>query len=186
MIEIAEKALDEGDSAEAPRCSAAAHDMAPDHPAAAGGLARALIAAGRIDEARAMLDGLDEALQANHAEIARARATLELDLRRPRSIHAPLEAKVAANPDDHDARFELASALMASGDRDRAADELARRSSPRDRDWNEGAARQRFLQLLEAQGLGDPWSAAQRRKLSALAVHMSRTIRDPRFFRSAA
>ena len=56
---------------------------------------------------------------------------------------------------------------MAAGNRDRAADELLAIIAG-DRDWNEGAARQRFLQLLEAQGLGDPWSGAQRRKLSAL------------------
>ena len=165
MIEIAEKALEAGDSAEAAALFGAAHDMAPDHPAAAGGLARALIAAGRIDEARAMLDGLDESLQSN-SEIARARATLELAAA-PRVDTAPLEAKIAANPDDHEARFDLASALMASGERDRAADELLAIIAA-DRDWNEGAARQRFLQLLESQGLGDPWSGAQRRKLSAL------------------
>ncbi|MEO7602217.1 MAG: tetratricopeptide repeat protein [Sphingomicrobium sp.] len=165
MIEIAEKALDDGDSAEAAALFGAAHDMAPDHPGAAGGLARSLIAAGRIDEARAVLESLDEALQQN-PEIARARATLEL-ASTPKVDTAPLEAKVAANPDDHDARFELASALMASGDRDRAANELLAIIGS-DRDWNEGVARQRFLQLLESQGLGDPWSGTQRRKLSAL------------------
>jgi putative thioredoxin len=56
---------------------------------------------------------------------------------------------------------------MASGDRDAAADallELIRR----DREWSDNAARKRFLQLLEAQGLEDPWSSAQRRRLSAL------------------
>ena len=165
MIEIAEKALEEGESAEAAALFGAAHDMAPEHPAAASGLARSLIAAGRIDEARAVLDGLDEALLAN-AEIMRARATLEL-ASAPKVDTAPLEARVAANPGDHDARFELASALMAAGERDRAADELLAIIAG-DRDWNEGAARQRFLQLLESQGLGDPWSGAQRRKLSAL------------------
>lgn len=165
MIEIAEKALEAGDSAEAAALFGAAHDMAPDHPGAAGGLARALIAAGRIDEARAMLDGLDETLQAN-AEIARARATLEL-ASAPKVDTAPLEARVAANPDNHEARFELASALVAAGERDRAADELLTIIAA-DRDWNDGAARQRFLQLLESQGLGDPWSGTQRRKLSAL------------------
>jgi putative thioredoxin len=56
---------------------------------------------------------------------------------------------------------------MADGDRERAADELLE-IVKRDRDWNEGAARKRFLQLLEAQGLEDPWSSAQRRRLSAL------------------
>jgi len=56
---------------------------------------------------------------------------------------------------------------MAAGDRDAAADallELIRR----EREWNDNAARKRFLQLLEAQGLEDPWSARQRRRLSAL------------------
>ena len=56
---------------------------------------------------------------------------------------------------------------MAAGNRDGAAEELLELIR-RDRDWNDGAARQRFLQLLEAQGLEDPWSSAQRRKLSAL------------------
>jgi putative thioredoxin len=74
---------------------------------------------------------------------------------------------LAADPDDHEARFELASAKMAAGDRDSAADALLE-IIRRDREWNGGAARQRFLQLLEAQGLEDPWSSAQRRRLSAL------------------
>ena len=56
---------------------------------------------------------------------------------------------------------------MGAGDRDGGADDLLE-IIRRDRDWNDGAARQRFLQLLEAQGLEDPWSRAQRRKLSAL------------------
>ena len=56
---------------------------------------------------------------------------------------------------------------MAAGDRDAAADELLE-FVRRDREWNDGAARRRFLQLLEAQGLEDPWSGAQRRRLSAL------------------
>ena len=80
---------------------------------------------------------------------------------------APLEAALAANPDDHDARFALAAAKMGAGDRDAAADALLE-IIRRDKDWNDGAARQRFLQLLEAQGLEDPWSGAQRRRLSAL------------------
>ena len=71
------------------------------------------------------------------------------------------------NADDHEARFELASAKMAAGNRDSAADELLELIR-RDREWNEGAGRKRFLQLLEAQGLEDPWSSAQRRRLSAV------------------
>jgi putative thioredoxin len=56
---------------------------------------------------------------------------------------------------------------MASGDRDGAADDLLELIR-RDREWNEGAPRKRFLQLLEAQGLEDPWSSAQRRRLSSV------------------
>ena len=143
----------------------AAREMAPEDAAAAGGLARALVAAGRVDEAGALIDSLSEELRAK-PEVARARAALEL-ASSPKVDTAPLEARIAANPEDHEARFELASALMAAGERDRAADALLAIISA-DRDWNDGAARKRFLQLLEAQGLEDPWSGTQRRRLSAL------------------
>lgn len=165
IVEAAEKALDAGDAEEAAALFATAHDMAPDHAGAAGGLARALLAVGRFDEARALLDGLPEPLQAK-PEIARARAALDLAAA-PKIDTAPLEVRLQTNPDDHEARLELAGALAAAGDRDRAADELLS-IVERDREWNDGAARQRFLQLLEAQGLEDPWSSAQRRRLSAL------------------
>ena len=164
IINAAEQALEGGDADEAAAMFGTAHDMAPEHPGAAGGLARALLAAGRIDEARVFLGGLSEALQAK-SEIARARAALDL-ASTPKVETGPLEARLAADPDDHSTRLELASAL-ASADRDRAADELLE-IIRRDREWNDGAARRRFLQLLEAQGLSDPWSSAQRRRLSAL------------------
>ena len=86
---------------------------------------------------------------------------------RPLPTPAELDARLAKNPDDHEARFDLAGAQMAAGDRDGAADALLEIIG-RDKEWNDGAARKRFLQLLEVQGLGDPWSAAQRRRLSAL------------------
>ena len=165
MLEIAEKALDGGDPAEAAALFAAAREMAPEDAAAAGGLARALVAAGRVDEAHVLVETLSEDLRAR-PEVARARAALEL-ASAPKVDTAPLEARLAADPDDHEARFELASALMAAGERDRAADALLEIVG-RDRDWNEGAARKRFLQLLEAQGLEDSWSASQRRRLSAV------------------
>jgi putative thioredoxin len=104
---------------------------------------------------------------ASKPEIGRARAALEVASAAPASDTGALEARVAANPDDNEARFELASAKMGTGDRDAAADALLEIIG-RDREWNEGAPRQRFLQLLEAQGLEDPWSSAQRRRLSAV------------------
>jgi putative thioredoxin len=131
-----------------------------------GGLARALIAGGETAEAREVLAAVP-ADQANKPEIARARAALEVASAGPNVDTAALEQRIAANPDDSEARFELASAKMAAGDRDAAADALLEIIA-RDREWSDGAARRRFLQLLEAQGLEDPWSSTQRRRLSAL------------------
>jgi len=165
LIAMGEQVLTEGDAARAANIFRQVRDMAPDNPEVIGGLARALIANGESIEAREMLDALPEEL-ARKPDIARARAALEL-ASAPIVDSAPLEARLAANPDDHEARLELAAARMAAGDRDRAADELLE-IIRRDREWNEGAARQRFLQLLEAQGLEDPWSSGQRRRLSAL------------------
>ena len=166
LLAMAEQVLGEGDAERAVNIFRQIHEMAPEDTSSIGGLARALIAAGDSAEARALLDGLTEE-QAKKPEIARARAALEVASAAPAADTSALEARLAANPDDNEARFELASARMAAGDRDGAADGLLEIIG-RDRDWNEGAARQRFLQLLEAQGLEDPWSGAQRRRLSAL------------------
>jgi putative thioredoxin len=163
---MGEQVLAEGDAERAVNIFRQIHDMAPDDAAVIGGLARALIASGQADDARTLLDGVSDE-QAKMPEIARARAALEVASAAPAADTAALEARVAANPDDHEARFELASAKMAAGERDAAADALLEIVS-RDREWNDGAARQRFLQLLEAQGLEDPWSRAQRRRLSAV------------------
>lgn len=166
LVAMGEQVLAEGDAPRAVNIFRQVHEMAQDDPAVIGGLARALIASGEAAEARTLLDGLSED-QAKKPDIARARAALEVASAAPAVDTTALEARVAANPDDHEARFELASAQMAAGDRDTAADELLE-IIRRDREWNEGAARKRFLQLLEAQGLEDPWSGAQRRRLSAV------------------
>ena len=165
LIAMAEQILGEGDAPRAANIFQQIREMAPDNAEAIGGLARALLASGQVEEARALLDEQPAEL-ASKPEIARARAALEL-ASAPRVDTAPFEARLAADADDHEARFELAAAKMAGGDRDAAADELLE-IVRRDREWNEGAARKRFLQLLEAQGLEDPWSSAQRRRLSAL------------------
>jgi putative thioredoxin len=165
LIAMGEQVLAEGDAPRAANIFRQVRDMAPDNPEVIGGLVRSLVAADELAEARELLDALDPELT-KAPEIARARAALEV-ASAPAADTGPLEARLAANPDDHEARFELASARMAAGDRDAAADallELIRR----DREWNDGAARGKFLQLLEAQGLEDPWSGAQRRRLSAV------------------
>jgi putative thioredoxin len=166
LVAMGEQVLAGGDAPRAVGIFRQVHEMAPDDAAVIGGLARSLIASGEAAEARALLDGLAEE-QAKKPEIARARAALEVASAGAAADTSALEARLASNPDDHEARFELALARMAAGDRDAAADALLE-IIRREREWNEGAARQRFLQLLEAQGIEDPWSSAQRRRLSAL------------------
>ena len=80
---------------------------------------------------------------------------------------APLRKALAENPDDHQARFDLAVALAAKGDRDDAASQLLE-IIRRERRWNEDAARRQLLQFFEAWGLMDPSTVAARRKLSAI------------------
>ena len=166
LIAMGEQILSEGDGPRAVSIFRQIREMAPDDPEVIGGLVRSLIAAGEIDEARAILDALAPEV-AKKAEVARATAALELASAVPAADTAELDARLAKNADDHEARFDLAGAKMAAGDRDGAADALLEVIG-RDKEWNDGAARKRFLQLLEAQGLEDPWSGAQRRRLSAL------------------
>jgi putative thioredoxin len=165
LLAMGEQVLEEGDAPRAAGIFAQIRDMAPEDPQAAGGLARALLADGKTEEARALLDSLPEDM-AKQAAISRARAALDVAAAPAADVSAE-EARLRANPDDHEARFAVANARMAAGDRDAAADALLEIVA-RDKDWNEGAARTRFLQLLEAAGLEDPWARAQRRRLSAL------------------
>lgn len=166
LIAMGEQVLGEGDGERAANIFQQIVDMAPDNAEAVAGLARALIAIGKPDEARAALDTLPEEA-AKDAAVTRARSALALAEIAPAGDDAALRAKIAADPDDHQARYDLAGALMGRGDRDGAADQLLE-SISRDREWNESAARQRLLQLLEATGLEDPWAAAQRRRLSQI------------------
>ena len=166
LIAMGEEVLAGGDPARAANIFRQVRELAPDDAAAIGGLVRSLVASGESAEARTVLDGLPSEL-ASQAPVARARAALETAAAGAGTDTAELERKVAASPDDLQARFDLSGALMAAGERDRAADELLA-IVERDKDWNEGSARQRFLQLLEAQGLEDEWARAQRRRLSAL------------------
>ena len=92
--------------------------------------------------------------------------TIAAEARDPEEL-ASLRQAVAANPEDHATRFDLANALMASGDRDGAADALLAIIKA-ERDWNEGAARTRLLEIFGMIGLEDPWVSATRRKLSAI------------------
>ena len=167
LIAMGEEVLEAGDLERALSVFGQLIEMAPDNSDVVSGLARALIQAGRPDEAEALLAQLTEE-HAKDAPIARAQAALALAREAvPVDDLGPLRARVAANADDHEARFELAGGLMAAGDRDGAADNLLEIVS-RDREWNGGAAKARLLKLLEVVGLEDGWAREQRRRLSAI------------------
>ena len=167
LLKMGEEALEGGDAARAFSIFSQIVEMAPENPAAAAGLARALLALGKADEAETALAPLAEddrknpLVQRALAAIALAREAAPVD-----DLEA-LAATVAVQPDAHDKRFELAGGMMARGDRDGAAGQLLE-IIRRDREWNDGAARDRLLKLFDAVGLDDPWSLAQRRKLSAI------------------
>jgi putative thioredoxin len=167
LIEMGEEMLDSGDGERARSIFAQIADMAPDDPVVIAGLARATLLCGEPDEADALLDALP-ADKAKDPAVSRARAAISLARdARPVDDLGGLRARIAADPNDHAARFELSGGLMAQGDRDGAADALLEIIG-RDRDWNESAARTQLLKLFEAVGVGDPWVSAQRRRLSAL------------------
>ena len=167
LIAMGEQVLADGDAVRATSIFAQIHDMAPDNPEAVSGLARAHLAAGNTGEARTLLADLPEKI-AGHPAIARAQSALALAEVAPADADtAGYEARIAADADDLEARYELAGALMAAGKRDAAADQLFEILS-RDHAWNDGAARKRLLQFLEVVGLEDPWAATQRRRLSAI------------------
>jgi putative thioredoxin len=167
VIAAAEEALAAGDAEQALALFDQVAAVVPDEPNVISGQIRALVALGHVDEAQAMSDAVPADL-AKDGAIERARAALTLaKAAKPVEDLSGLEARLAADPDDHAARFELANGHMANGNRDAAADALLD-IVQRDRTWNEGAARTQLLTILEAVGLEDPWAGQQRRRLSAI------------------
>lgn len=167
LIDMGEAALAEGDGVRAAGIFTQIIDMAPDNAAAHGGLVRAHILAGDLIAAEAALAQVPEET-AKDAAIAQARSALALAADAPgEGALADLEAAVAANPADHQARFDLAAAQIGTGARDGAADNLLHIIAD-DREWQDGAARAKLLALFEAIGMEDAWVAAQRRRLSLI------------------
>jgi putative thioredoxin len=170
LLAEADEAAVKGDAAGAAALYAESLADDPADPKALGGLAKLQVAAGQLKEARALLETAPAAPSGKEQEPAVAAAWAALRLAEQAAKVgelAPLEEAIATNPDDHKARFDLAVALSAKGDRTGAADQLLE-IIRRDRKWNDEAARKQLLQLFEAWGLMDPASVAARRKLSAI------------------
>lgn len=167
LIAMGEAALGEGDGERALSIFLQIAEMAPDNAAVASGQIRSLLVLGQTTEAAALAEALSPEL-ASDPVLGQALSALALARdAKPVGDLSGLADAVAAQPDDHEKRFELAGGMMAAGDRDGAADHLLEIIA-RDREWNEGAARAQLLKLFEAIGLEDPWVAATRRRLSAV------------------
>lgn len=168
LLAEAKAAMEEGDAEQAGALFSSLLEQEPENPDAWGGLIRALMALGHEDDAREALSQVPAKLT-DHAEIAGARSALTLaeEGRKAKSQLQDLEARVAADSGDFQARYDLATALNAMDQRDEAADALLD-VVRRNRAWNDDAARLQLLKFFEAWGFDDPATMAARRKLSAI------------------
>ncbi len=168
-IAAAEEMLEAGEIEDAAQTFAAIIEEDGQNAAAFGGLARAKLALGEVDDAEAVLNGAPAEIsgaaeiEAAHAQIALARQAAEA------GPVEELRARVAADENDHQARFDLSQALHASGDVAGAVDELLELFK-RDREWNDGAAKTQLFTIFDALAPNDPVVLTGRRKLSSLIL----------------
>jgi putative thioredoxin len=167
-LAMAKEAAQGGDHASASALYSQILQREPTNVEALAGHARAMIARGELAKAKQLLDRVPQE-SAGHAEIAAARAGLELAEQAERAMASAgkLRARLAQNQDDHEARFELATALFGSGEREAGIDELMTLFK-RDREWNDQAARKQLVKFFEAMGPTDPLTLSGRRQLSAV------------------
>ena len=167
LLELAEAALQHGDSEAALEGFGEVLGLEDGNPKALAGQVRALLQAGRLDDASKVLPPAQEGAK-EAPEISSARALLAIALQAAEvGDFGALEEKVDSNPADHQSRFDLAVAYNAAGEREKAADALLE-IIKRDRKWNDDGARKQLLQFFEAWGPIDPDTISARRKLSGL------------------
>jgi putative thioredoxin len=167
LLKQADAALIDGDAASAAEIYAQILAKDSGHVHALAGLARCYVETGAIEQARQTLAMVPETKR-QEASVAAARAALELaEQATALGPIAELEAKLAANPLDHQARFDLAVALNAKGRRRETLDQLLE-IVRRDRKWNDDGARKQLVQLFEAWGPTDEATVEGRRRLSSI------------------
>lgn len=167
LIEQADAARAEENWQAAAQAYFAVLQAEPENVVAVAGLAQCFVATGDLERAAEALAGIP-AEKAGDPAVAAAKAALELAQQAGQlGDLAEMQAAVAANPDDYQARFDLAVALNARGEKTEAVDHLIE-IVRRDREWNEDGARKQLVQFFEAWGFKDPASAYGRRKLSAV------------------
>lgn len=163
----AEALLKEGDASSAAQIFSQILTLEPEHLGATAGLARAYIAAGQLEQAEQTLAVVPETKR-NDPGISAARAAIDL-ARQAKDVGpiAELEGRIAADPKDHQARFDLAVALNAQNRRQDAATHLLE-IVRRDRKWNEDGARKQLVQFFEAWGPTDEATVDGRKRLSSI------------------
>jgi putative thioredoxin len=166
-LEAARAALERGEVKTAAAIYNAVLRADPENPEAIGGLARCLLASGQREDAKRVLDKAPKG-QANHPAIAGARAAVQLaeeagEIGDP----AALEARLQADPDDHEARYRLATALFLRGRLEPAMEHLCR-IVKKDRAWNNDAARKQLVRFFDALGPKHPATLKGRRMLSSV------------------
>ena len=166
-LDAADEALAAGDANTAAQAFAEALQKDAENDRAAAGLAKCYIKTGDLTRAEQTL-ALVPPAKADSAAVASARASLELARKAANAGDAEsLRAKLAANPNDSQSRFDLAVALNAKGDREGALEELLT-IIRKDRAFNDDAARKQLLQLFDAWGASDPATISGRQRLSSL------------------
>ncbi|WOI28459.1 MULTISPECIES: thioredoxin [Sulfitobacter] len=166
-VAATEEMLTEGAAADAAQTFAAILEEDPMNAPAYGGMVRAYIAMGELEQAEALLNGAPiEISKSPELEAAHAQLQLAHQAANAGPV-AELTDTVEANPDDHQARFDLAQALYAHNDAEGAVDHLLELFR-RDREWNEGAAKTQMFTIFEALKPNDPVVLNGRRKLSSM------------------
>ncbi|MGZ9809072.1 tetratricopeptide repeat protein [Pseudoroseicyclus sp. H15] len=166
-LTAAEEMLAQGAATDAAETFAAILGEEPENAAAYGGLIRCYIALGDLGQAEAVLNGAPASIHAApEVEAARAQIALARQAEEAGPV-SDLKAKVEADPADHQARYDLATALHASGQTKEAVDELLELFR-RDREWNDGAAKTQLFTIFEALSPKDPVVQSGRRRLSSM------------------
>ncbi len=164
LLAMAKESLEVGDMGGAAQAYAQVIQMDPANAKAIGGMARLYQQSGDLERAAEVLEMAPP--DAKDPDIDAVRAALALAAEAP-SETGEFEARLAADPDDHEARLELAKALAARGEMHEAADHLLE-SIRRDRAWNDEAARKQLLTVFEAAGPMSDVAKRGRRKLSSI------------------
>ena len=167
LLKSADDLLAKGDAAGAADLYAQVLAQDSGNLAALGGLTRSYVRTGALEQAKQTLALVPEAKR-NDPAVAAARAALEVS-EQAKAVGpiADLDAKVAANPLDHQARFDLALALNGNGRRQEAVDNLLE-IVKRDRKWNDDGARKQLVQFFEAWGPTDEATVNGRKRLSSI------------------